>query len=118
MWELLGKTHFLSARTAESAGLEEADGGQLCCLVGKVCLRVKKTQEDKAVGRGWGGGKQIQMTLSIRLDPAVPEASMDFSVTEASMDFSVTYSLSSLNQLEMGFYILKKKRILAITFLF
>ena len=29
--------------------MEEADGGQLCFLMGKVCLRVKKTQEDKAV---------------------------------------------------------------------
>ena len=78
--------------------MEEAEGGQLCFLMGKVCLRVKKTQEDKAVCVG--GGKQLQMTLSTHLDPAVPEA---------SMDFSVTYSLSSLNQLEMGFYILKKK---------
>ena len=57
----------------------KAEVGELCYLMGKVCPIVKPRSRKTKL---WEGEKQLQMTLSTCLDPAVPEVSLDFSVIE------------------------------------
>lgn len=87
--------------------MEGADGGCLCSLMGKACLRKLTHKRAKL----WEGEKHILIILFAYLDPAVPEANPSTFQLQKP-----THSLFSLSQLEVGIYFLNQKN--TITFLF